>query len=136
MLDALGIPPAFDDPKLTKAEYIESRFALVTDRDLAPIAGNFLRLHARTFVTVDWFELEELCWVATPTITISKRTRYQLAKALEGAGLYLRASPFLDLVQRLWERETVFGGIFGQAEGTLSAQVRQHIIRNPNVTVR
>ena len=104
VLDVIGIPDAFDDPTLSKAKYI----ALMADGEVARVAERFLDELGAQLSAEDRFELEELLWAVTATVGITKRARYDVARALEGVPLYLRGAPFLDLVARLWERATSF----------------------------
>jgi hypothetical protein len=130
VLDALGVPGGVDDPSLSKAKYIELRFGLVTDADVTQVAEAFLAKH--TLPPADRFALEELLWAATPTLQIPKRTRYEIAKALESLPLFLKSNPFLEAVDRLWSRETVADALLGDSRHSLIAEIERHVVRNPN----
>lgn len=131
LLDALGLPDAFDDPELSKAQYIESRFELVTPDVLSGCVERFLQLHASYLAADQRYQLEEALWNSSDAVSVPKRTRYDIARAVEGVPLYLKPAPFLELVQRCWERETAFDAFLGNGKGTLMAAIERHMVRNP-----
>ena len=131
ILDALGIPSAFDDPALSKREYIESRLALVAERDVPDAVERALAEHGARLPAPHRFEIEELLWSVTPTVGISKRVRYDVARALDAIPLYLRPTPFLSLVARLWDRSDLFDALLMGGDGrSLLSQVERHVVRN------
>ncbi len=132
LLDVLDIPDALDDPELSKAQYIESRLELVTPQSLMDGIEKFLHRHGGELSAELRFELEESLWAFAPSVDVPKRTRYDLARALDGVPLYIKASAFVDLVRRFWERETDFDSFFGDRRGSLIADVERHLVRNPD----
>jgi hypothetical protein len=130
ILDALDIPSAFDDPLSSKTRYIESRLNLIADQRLPVVLEKFLAQHGQRLSSADRFDVEEQLWSITPTIVINKRVRYKLAEALEDQTLYLKPTPFLSLIQRLWERTTTVELLLGNASNSLLNAVEQHVVRN------
>jgi hypothetical protein len=130
VLDALGIPDAVDDPSLSKAQYIDVRFGLVSDAVVTQVAEAFLTRHA--LPPADRFALEDLLWTATPTLQIPKRTRYAIAQALDSVPLFLKPSSFLEAVDRLWSRETAADAFLGSSRRSLTAVVERHVVQKPN----
>jgi len=130
ILDELGMPVASDDPSLTKAQYIESRLELLADHDLPGVAERFLAQHGRSLSAAKRYELNELVWANAPAIEINRRTRYDIARALEGVPLYLKSVPFLSLVAQLWDRSEFLESFFDTGFPSLLAQVERHVVLN------
>ena len=137
ILDELGVPTSSDDPALSKAKYIESRLVLLTDPVVVPVTERFLAQLGQSLNASIRFELEELLWQTLPTVGINKRARHEVARALRDIPLFLRATSFLNLVSRLWDRSTstildALLGNLGDGSHSLLAQVEQHLVRNPD----
>lgn len=128
LLDALGIPKAFDDPTLSKARYIESRINSLGDGALPAVLERLLSQHGSALSAVDRFEVEELVWAKKPGPIVNKRARYALARALEGVPLFRKPRPFLDAIARFWERTDALQGLLA---ASLRDQVERHVVQNP-----
>ena len=72
--------------------------------------------------------------IATPSIVVSKRLRYEMARSLDGVPAYLKPDPFIRLVQRFWERETFLDFFSDGSSSSLVAELKRHLIRNDDWT--
>ena len=132
LLNSLDVPDSSDDPDLTKAQYIKSRLELIHDGQLPKIVGAFLARDGQQLPPKHRFDLEELLWAATPSVVVSKRVRYELARSLDHVPAYLKAGPFLELVRRFWERESSLEFLLDEHTSTLLRDVKRHLVRNPD----
>lgn len=131
LLNELMVPPAADVPEISKRGYIETRLKQLNRLDDCVCVGlRLLELHGETMEPERRFNLEELVWSATPTVAISRKTRYEIARALCGVELFIKSTPFLSLVQRLWSRDPYPTSFYGQGRGRMLDQVEQHLVRN------
>ena len=131
LLDAIGLPAAFDNPELSKAKYIESRFELVNASSLLGCVESFLQLRGNALPADQKFELEETLWDSNSAIIIPKRTRYDVARAVGTLPLYLKRPAFLELVFRCWNRETTFEALLDDDERPLMSEIKLYLARNP-----
>lgn len=128
--DSIGLPEAPDEG--TKAEYVRSRLALVTDP--RPIAERFLAEHGDSMPSRERYALEEILWSGDQSLQIPKKQRHLLARALGdarddlGIPLFLQGERFLLLVDRLWIRADLLDIFAG--ESRLRAEIRQHVVLN------
>lgn len=131
--DELGLPPAPDDPALTKAEYIDSRLRLLVG-DVREIARRFLKETPVSSEFAGSFELEELLWRSEPAPSIPHRYRRDVARALGYISDVVRADGFLRILSRIWILERPIDGLMHLLKGrssSLRSEIEQHMFRNP-----
>ena len=116
LLNEIDVPKAPDDEKFTKREYVDSRINRIKDTQLSSIASIFLKNYKDALLKWERFNLEELFWTTYPdpsSVRISKKARYDIARALLNDSLYINKERFLDLARRYWEKEDCsWGEIF------------------------
>ena len=132
ILNSLYVPDSSDDPDLSKAQYIKTRLELIRDGQLPKIVGEFLVRDGQQLPARHRFDLEELLWAATPSVIVSKRVRYELARSLDHVPAYLKAGPFLELVRRFWKRESSLEFLLDEHSSPLLRDVERHLVRNPD----
>jgi hypothetical protein len=74
--------------------------------------------------------LEDVVWAAQCPVEILKKTRRDIARALDLEDLTFAPERFMSLLDRLW----VLGGLLDllmDESSTLRGQIRRHVLRNP-----
>lgn len=127
---ALGIP----EPDLvgTKAERLASAFETITDTQLPVVAQCYLQRHPPDTCTRN--TIEDILWADSPSPAVPKRFRHEVARALSPEDLYVNASKFDALLERLWILDS--GALFdcfltNTASSSLRAEIERHIHMNP-----
>ncbi len=131
--DAIGLPTAPDDPALSKAGYLESRLVQLSPEAAPTVADRLLEIEGTRLRTAQRFELEEARWKMHRSVSIPKKFRHDLARALDGVPLFLHADRFMKALQELWIIETPFNALvaaFAGGTDSLKAQIEQHVVRN------
>jgi hypothetical protein len=128
--DKLGLPPSPDDPELTKAKYIASRY---------PSKPELIRESARRFVDMFplsqghhiAFELEESLWSAEHDIRIPLKSRHEIARALSMCELFSDFSRFLQGLERLFPIKSSIEDLLAiPTPGRSENPIVQHMLRN------
>ena len=145
LCNSIELPLAPDNPALTKRDYLQSRIDQLQDNPKLTrrVAAHFVERYPVSEQQDEHvFKIEETLWKNSDYPVISKKTRREIAKGLEGEELWVEADEFLNALSRLWVLEdSVSGGLrkFGLDRGSnlLRGQIEQHVINNsdwsPNV---
>jgi very-short-patch-repair endonuclease len=133
LCDSIGLPPAPDDPKLTKAEYIDSRLSLVDAAEVGVVFERLVDVHAPSMRPPERFAVEETLWRRRSPVSIPKKYRRQLASALQGTPLFLNGQRFMVALENLWVLEDpldVLKELTGQRSRSLRREIEQHVVLN------
>jgi hypothetical protein len=134
LCDSIGLPPAPDDPTLSKAKYLESRLRLVEADDSQRVLERLVAVHAPAMTTSMRFTVEEALWKARPPFSIPKKYRRLLANSLDGTPLFLNGEQFLRALTGLWVIDSPFemlAELTGGASQSLRREIEQHVVNNP-----
>lgn len=127
MCKELGIPVAECDG--SKRARMEVSFDSVPEHDLPKVAARFLDLFPPSANSRN--EIQDLLWTDV-TIEIPRKSRRDIARALQNEDFYLDAKGFDELLDRLWILDTdILGILFGTSDRSLRAQIERHVHRNP-----
>jgi very-short-patch-repair endonuclease len=123
----LGLPPPIEG--VSKRERMESCFVELEDGDLPDIAERLLQLHPPT--AADRNSIQDLLWEDRFPEVI-KRTRREVARAIDGVALFLDARRFDSLLEALWVVDNdPLEMILGASSRSLRSQIDRHIHHNP-----
>ncbi len=125
----LGLPSPSGEG--SKRDRLYASFDSISDDDLVHVATAYLSRFPPDAETRN--ELQELIWADTPVPEVPVRFRREVANSLEDQDLYLRSSPFIELLQSLFVLEGPFD-FFTQSTHNLRWQVEQHVVRNKDWT--
>jgi len=135
LCDELGLNPAFDDPNISKAKYIEQRLPHEPER-MRIVAGKFLKYVSDLgFITnpASIHDIEDILWSEQNAPTIPRKVRHSVAKELSDGCLFVEGGRFIQSLKRLWPIATMPAEpndpYFG---GTLEDGIIKHMMRNPN----
>ena len=135
---ALGLPdpPREAEPgserSLSKRERIEWSLARMADEDVPVVAGRML--DGRPLNVLDAAArnaVEDILWAGQGALEIPRRTRRDIARALDLDDITVKGERFMALLDRLW----VLGGdpfaFLAGGAASLRGQIEQHVLRNP-----
>jgi len=117
----------------TKRERVKWSLARLADEDVPVVAGRMLggwlpaALDAATRNTI-----EDILWAGQGALEIPRRTRRDIARALDLDDVTVKPDRFMSLLGRLW----VLGGddllaFWTESASSLRKQIDQHVLRNP-----
>jgi hypothetical protein len=131
--EQLGLPDFPSDGEGSKRDRLEAVFNAVADAALPGIAERYLDHF--TPATALRQAIEDLLWADDAGPTIPKNVRREIARALRTEDLYLDASRFDALLERLFvlgdQSAPLFASAFGFPDESLRAEIQQHVHRNP-----
>lgn len=124
----LGLPPLSDEG--SKRARLTASVDCVADGELPGIAERLWTNFPLGSASRN--ELQDLAWATAQCPEIPKRFRRELAREFKSANdLFLHASNFEALLDRLWVLDDPLELIFGGGVSGLRAQIHQHVFRNP-----
>lgn len=124
--EALGLPAT--EIEGSKHERMTASFDALPDDHLEEVAVRFLRRHSPAPEARN--QIQDALWALRPGIEIPKRSRREIARALQD-DLYLAAEPFLALLEGLFVLDDdPMRGFFGGSERSLRAGIERHVFRN------
>lgn len=126
----LGLPEPPPENEGTKRTRVEHSFAALPDADLPKVAGRILegqlQLDAETRN-----KIQDELWADQGTPEIPRRTRHEIARALDIADFGYNADRFMTFLDSLWVLgDDPFGWLVGPTR-TLRTDIEQHVFRNP-----
>jgi hypothetical protein len=134
----LGLPePPRTEPgseqKLTKRERVDWSFASLADEGITVVAGRMLA--GRMPGVLDAAArnaIEDTLWAGQGALEIPRRTRRDIALALDLDDVTLKPERFTALLDRLWILDTAFDP-WSDCESSQSLRMRidRHVFRNP-----
>lgn len=139
MCVGLGLPepPSTDlesGQTLTKRQRVDWSFDKLTDEGVTVVATRILagglrgRLDAATRNAI-----EDILWAHQGALAIPRRTRRDIALAVDLDDVTLKHERFLALLDRLWVLDTAFDPWSdGKSSRSLRKQIEQHVLRNPD----
>lgn len=123
----LGLPQPIEG--VSKRERMESCFVELEDGDLPDIAERLLQLHPPS--AADRNSVQDLLWEDRFPEVI-KRTRREVARAIDGVALFLDTRHFDILLEALWVVDNdPLEIILGASSTSLRSQIDRHIHHNP-----
>jgi hypothetical protein len=142
---AFGLPdpPRKAEPDserdLTKRERIEWSVARLADEDVPGVAGRMLDgwLSATPLAAGTRNAIEDILWAGQGALEIPRRTRREIARALDLDDVTVMPDRFTALLERLWvlgDDPVAFfaDSVFTDSVSSLRKQIRQHVLRNPD----
>lgn len=122
----LGLP----DHQGSKRERVSGSIAALPDADLPALAQRILEQVAMKPAARN--ALQDALWAHQNPIQIPKRTRRDIARALDATNFVYDANRFMTLLDRCWVLDDELDGwLMGENPNGLRAQIMQHVIRNP-----
>jgi hypothetical protein len=128
--EKLGVSPPEEGP--TKKDRMSACVDAIQDDDIPDIAERLLTKFSLR--PADRNALQDALWTNAGFPEITKRTRREIATALEPDDLYIEASPFDRLLGNLWvlsNDPVAFEVLFGADNQSLRAKIEKHVHRNP-----
>ena len=128
---ALGLPEPPGESEGTKRERVDRSFAALPDTGLPVVAERILvselplPLDASTRNAI-----QDVLWAGQGATEVSKRTRREIARDLDLAGLAFKPDRFMALLDRLWVLDTPFDP-WTDGASSLRARIERHVFRNP-----
>jgi hypothetical protein len=136
----LPVPPRKAEPDaeygLSKRERVEWSLARLADEDVPAAARRMLDGWLPTaLAAVTRNAIEDILWAAQGALEIPRRTRRDIARAIDLDDVTLKDDRFMALLDRLW----VLGGddplaFWADSTSSLRGQIDQHVLRNPDWT--
>ncbi|MFD5814819.1 hypothetical protein [Streptomyces sp. NPDC127038] len=135
--EQLAMPPVLEDAG-SKRERIQLSLGKVPDADLPQVTRRILEQSRVQVSPSIRYQLEDLLWAGSSP-EIPKKTRRELARALDLSELAQHRDRFLQLLDRFWTAEDP-GLSFEELEGlllngmrqvTLRDRIERHVFRNP-----
>ncbi len=123
----LGLPVPVDEG--TKRERMSSSFDSLVDSELPKVAELFLKFHPPAPLLRN--EIQDLLWIDLRSPEIPKKFRHELARELSPEDLYLDASRFDVLLERLWVIDDNPMSFFDNNDRSLRNEIERHVHRNP-----
>ena len=123
----LGLPVPVDEG--TKRERMSSSFDSLVDSELPKVAELFLKFHPPPPLLRN--EIQDLLWIDLRSPEIPKKFRHELARELSPEDLYLDASRFDVLLERLWVIDDNPMSFFDNNDRSLRNEIERHVHRNP-----
>ena len=130
--DQLGLPPAPDDPALSKADYLKSRYPK-TDDGVLESSHRFVEEFPLSEGHAATFDLEEELWATEGTAQIPRKVRHEIAHALETEPLFSDGRRFLIELSHLFYVKSpldALEALFGRS----SNPIVQHMLDNDDWT--
>lgn len=124
--DALGLPKPPPVEKDSKEKYLTRSVDAIPEESLARIAEGYVGRYPFAEGHDSSFEVEEHLWASLPSLGLTKRTRHEIARALDPEDLCLRGEPFIAMLRGLFRLQRAGGWVRG-----LDAEIEQHVLRNP-----
>ena len=118
---------------LSKAERVKWSLARLADEDVPVVAGRMLDgWLPRPLDAATRNAIQDILWAGQGAIEIPRRTRRDIARALDLDDVTVKGERFMALLDRLW----VLGGdgplaFWAASPSSLRGQVDQHVLRNP-----
>ena len=128
---ALGLPEPPGESEGTKRERVDRSFAALPDTGLPVAAERILvselplPLDASTRNAI-----QDVLWAGQGATEVPKRTRREIARDLDLAGLAFKPDRFMALLDRLWVLDTPFDP-WTDGASSLRARIERHMFRNP-----
>jgi very-short-patch-repair endonuclease len=123
----LGLPAPINEG--SKRERMESCFVVLEDGDLPEIAECLLQLHPPN--AADRNLVQDLLW-EDRFPPVAKRTRREVARAIDGVSFYLDARHFDSLLDALWVVDNdPLEMLLGSSSRSLRSQIDRHVYNNP-----
>jgi hypothetical protein len=133
----LPVPPDKAEPDaeqgLTKRERVKWSLARLADEDVPVVAGRMLGGWLPTALDAATRNaIEDVLWAGQGALEIPRRTRRDIARALDLDDVTVKGDRLMALLDRLW----VLGGddplaFWGDSASSLRGQIDQHVLRNP-----
>ena len=117
---------------LTKRERVQWSLARLEDGDVPVVARRILdgrlpdALHP-----VTWHAIEDVLWAAQGTLEIPRKTRRDIARALDLGDVTAKPDRFMALLGRLWDLGDDPRDFWTDPTTILRGQIEQHVLRNP-----
>lgn len=128
--DRLGLPQPPTEG--TKSERVNHSFAALRDADVPGVAERILQCHPVDAATRN--AIQDALWAGQGGVEIPKRTRREIARALDLPDLIYSADLFRALLERWWVLHSDGDSLMGLLTGTpagLASQIDRHVFRNP-----
>lgn len=124
----LGLPEPPGESEGTKRERVSQSFADLPDSDLPEVAQRVLGQISVGAATRN--AIQDVLWAGQGAIDIPKRTRRDIARALDLTDLVYDADRFMVLLDRLWVLDDDLSW-FTESTTSLRARIVRHVFRNP-----
>jgi hypothetical protein len=121
----LPAPPA----EGSKSERVSASYNSLPDAQLIQVANRLLEF--QLIPSKDRNAIQDLLWIDKHTPEITKKARREIARALEGHPLYISATGFDQLLDRLWILDDDPLELLLGDGRSLRAAIKQHVHRNP-----
>jgi hypothetical protein len=123
---------------LTKRERIKWSLARLADEDVPVVAGRMLGGWLPTALDAATRNaIQDVLWAGQGALEIPRRTRRDIARALDLDDVTVMPDRFMGLLERLWvlgdDPLAFFADIvFADSVSSLRKQIRQHVLGNPD----
>src|ERR1039457_1291732 len=126
--ERLGLPTPPDEG--SKPERVKASLAHLPDADLPMVADKVLASQLPVDAVIR-NKIQDVLWASYGAREIPKRTRHEIARALDLAELVHNADRFMAVLHSLWVLgDDSLGFLTGVRTG-LHASIEQHVLRNP-----
>ncbi len=130
ILARLGLP----DPATggTKLERVQASLASIEDADLARVAELIL-LEPYVLERSTRNAIQDVLWAGRETLDIPKRTRREIARALDLADLVYAPDRFMAALDEWWVLDDdPLSSFLGNNLNSLRGRIQQHVLCNPD----
>lgn len=126
----LGLPKPPDEKSGSKRDRVNQSFHDLPDSDLPMVAERILAGYLQVS-DLTRNEIQDVLWADQAAHEIPKRTRREIAQALELRDLVYSPDRFSALLSRLWVLGRDSLSFFTGVDTSLRANIEQHVYRNP-----
>jgi len=128
--EELGLPKPPDEKSGSKRDRVNQSFHDLPDSDLPMVAERILAGYLQVS-DLTRNEIQDVLWADQAAHEIPKRTRREIAQALELRDLVYSPDRFSALLSRLWVLGSDSLSFFTGVDTSLRANIEQHVYRNP-----